>query len=198
MTWLDDQPAESLRHLLRNTNVPFLSTLLDGTILWANPAFESLLGYTLAELTDPMIGNWRRLTYDPVDTAHDAAMAAEVVAGVRKAYVYVKPYRHKQGHPVPSMIHVLRVPHAGEFLYFHVSVTPLQSSGAHAAVSLQEIDDKLTEVLARIPRLQLQPLIAWANQYPIRAGVIVFCILAWVLGDEFVTIARTAREILMP
>jgi hypothetical protein len=123
-----------------------------------------------------------------------------VAAGVRKDYQFQKAYRHKSGHPVPVTIHGLRYPRDGEFIDFHVSVTPLHHDQVQMAAAMAEIAIKLNQLLERAPDLRisiwLMRLTAWANEFPVRAAIVGFCILAWILGDRFIEIATAAKRLL--
>jgi PAS domain S-box-containing protein len=134
--WLTKRTKEELEHWLRRCDIPLLASMPDGSILWCNPAFEDLLGYTSAELEHM---SWVDLTDAKSDREADIQMAREVAAGTRDSYNLEKKYRTKHGPAKTVRIHVLRNPFAGDFYCYFVSCTPLDVGYDVALARMEEM-----------------------------------------------------------
>lgn len=145
MVWLRTKNKETLETWLRETSIPMLATMPNGDILWANQAYEDLVGFTLVELQQIEEG-WKWLTVDDADTENDTQMAGAVVHGERTQYHFRKQYRHKSGEFKSVEIHVLRYPLAGEFQFFLVSVIALD----HGFSKVIEEMDTMKEIILRL------------------------------------------------
>jgi len=69
---------------------------IDGKMLDCNPAFRSMLGYTIAELVQR---EYQDITH-PLDQAVSRKLFNELVNGKRKSYFIEKRYLHKDGHVI--------------------------------------------------------------------------------------------------
>lgn len=150
MNWLSKQNNNTLKSWLTNTQAPMLATLPDGTILWANHAFESLLGYSAPELIgDDKSGSmtWMQLTEDAKDLAADLTLSDEAHSGQRSGYYMQKRYRAKDGSLKRVVIDVLRHPPYGEFECFLVTNIPVDRGIEFAMAELAIIRQLMTAVV---------------------------------------------------
>lgn len=176
-----------------------LATLLDGSVLWANPAFEELTQYTISEFTRgqrPI--TWPDITVDHGDLESDLAMAHAVVAGDRQEYQLTKQYRRKDGTPVNVIIHVLRFPLHGDFQCFLVSVYPIDHGAQFAIKELTEMRAEMMTIMERMERTDsdFARILKWADEHPRKAALIA-AFLAWVtFGKQVFEFFDYWREVL--
>lgn len=197
--WIEGLECAGLHYWLVETRVPMLAKKPDGSILWANPAFEQLLGYTVSELTDPNRVSWHRLTGDAADLAADLEMGADVVAGRRTDYQLAKTYITKTGSPVRVMVHVLRFPMSGPFDFYMVSVTPLDTVAAQVMLEVEALRTefiKLAEHVAKpaAPTLS-DKVFDWAKGHPMYAGIVSVFMAFILFGSRVSEIVREIKSI---
>ena len=83
-----------LQHWVVEGKVPRLISKSDGQILWCNPEFEDLVGYSLAEFHRGTM-DWRRLTTNQLELETDEEMVRQVLSGERRDYTLIKNYQSK-------------------------------------------------------------------------------------------------------
>lgn len=191
MTWLTKQPDTLLTEWLRHTKAPMLSTLPDGTILWCNDAFETLVGWTSVEMVGKL--SWKDLTQDSDELAADIELAKETVAGRRTDYQLQKPYATKNGPPQRVVIDVVRYPQVGEFECFLVSVFPVDRGVEFAMGQLTEIRAMLLEMMAQRPTgLTFEKLVDFHKDRPVIAWTITLTLAALLFGNRVIEIVSLA------
>lgn len=174
----------------------------DGSIIWANSATERVLGYSFAELTEteksPGI-SWEDLTTDRRDLIADQEMVKSMVEGERTDYMMQKSYRAKSGEQIPSLIHVLRWPPAGDADCFLVSVMPLGKSSEvliseiaelKRIVSNQDKDSHGWEAVVAIAK--------WGNENKLPAAGLLLFLAVLFGGDRVAEVAERVIKIFTP
>lgn len=186
--WLDRQTPGVLRQWLKATNVPMLATRPDGAILWANQAYEDLVGYASTELVG--VRTWIELTSGAADSEGDAKMAELIASGERTEYSFRKAYLHKTQQPRPVRIHVLRYPAHGPFEFFLVSVLPLDAD-VSVLEEVESIQVRLVELMSQ-NRNSLEHVTELAKAHPIVATVIAAVLSTLLFGDRVLELAGRA------
>lgn len=85
--------SDHYRLIFESSHVGIVNTDLNGNFLDANPAFCTMLGYTLPELRGTSIG---AITH-PDDLSANLAKRAEVTAGIVGSEIFEKRYLHRNG-----------------------------------------------------------------------------------------------------
>lgn len=194
MSWLETVEPVGLRDWIRYTYVPMLASLPDGTILWANPSYERLTGYTLPELEKK---SWQDMTIDLDDRSADIEMALSLKTGERKQYQLRKQCQHKTGTGPQVLIDALRYPQEGKFVCFFVSVIPLDEGYNQ---SLREIE-KLRLIMEVFLKSQkdrqttVEKLTAWAEKHPKMAFLASAVIFIFLFGDRSLEIIKSVMTL---
>lgn len=200
--WIDEQ-TDSLRLWIRRMKAPLLVSKADGTILYANEAFESFLGYSVAEL---LRVSWKELTVSDADLEADLAMVRSVQEGTRMEYEQQKSYRHKRGHPKECFIHVLRYPLLGpEIDCFLVTVRPLDGNQDYIARQLEnfrlaqlEQVEMLAEVIEEKRRSSFERAWQWATENKLVAGAAGLFFSTFLFGDRALEHAANIKKLFFP
>lgn len=196
MSWLEGQHKDPLKYWLRYTSSPLLVSQLDGEIVWCNPAFEELLGYTNAEISNQQI-KWTDLTQSKEDLQADLMMAKELALGNSQSYKLQKEYRRKAGGLVRVIIHVMRYPPSGNLDYFLVTVLPLDMGYDFAMEKLANLEDQLIKIFSVMSENNTNKLWEWANENkPISAALFVL-FLTLLLGDRVVEIVKAIKDVFL-
>lgn len=194
--WLERQ-TEAAQTWIRYTSNPLLVSAADGGILWANEAFENLLGYTSAELKGM---SWKKITVDSEELESDESMMHEVLRGDRRDYTLVKSYRHRKRHPVECIIHVLRYPLVGpEVSFFLVSVHPVDQH-RDCIRQTETLRMMMSEVIALLNNRKTAgaALAEWSRANP-RLTILMGAVLCVLLfGSRVIEIARDLVGIISP
>lgn len=187
--WLSQQSKEKLEHWVRHTKTPMLATLPDGSILWTNAAFESLLGYAKVELAGQK--TWIELTKPDENLGYDRQMVEQVVAGTMTDYQLQKQYLTKSGSTKTVVIDVLRYPLSGPFECFLVAVVPVDRGVELAVGQLAAIRKLILEMLEREPKgLTFDKLLAWSKDHPLASAIIGTLFAFLLFGERIFEILR--------
>lgn len=166
-----------------------LATMPNGDILWANAAFENLLGYTSVELVGKK--TWVELTKSGEDLLYDQQNVSELLSGNRTSYQLQKHYITKGGTFLPVVIDVLRYPVAGEFECFLVAVVPVDRGLELALSQVVEIRSLLVEMTEKAPSgLTVDKAISFAKEHPVAATVIGTLFGVLLFGERVIEILK--------
>lgn len=196
--WLTEQ-SEALRRWLTSTHCPMLASLEDGTIVWANTAFEELLNYTVVELTGhgSIHGvSWKDLTVNSDDLNADLALIESLKEGHRNEYRLQKSYRKKNGEPVPVLIQVLRWPPAGDVEVYLVTILPLNISTSYLLSEFQSMNKLLVQVLQTNQCSFTDRFVKWAAKNKFAATVLILFVTTFLFGDRVMEIAGQIKSLL--
>ena len=197
--WIQDQ-HESLRKWLVHTACPMLVSSQDGSILWANPSFEELLGYTSFELIgDKKAGargvKWTDLTVDPDDLKADLAMVRDLSQGARIEYQLRMSYRAKSGDPVGVIIHVLRWPQQGDVECFLVTAMPIGRGVDFMVGEIATMQKTLSDFVAIKSISWWFHLYSWAGKNKTLAAMLSLFVFVFIFGDRAIEIAESVKKI---
>lgn len=191
--WIDSQVPEMACRWIKETSVPLLVTVRNGTLLWCNEAFEEFVGYTVSELRG-MEDCWQRLTIDQGDATYDSEMAEMVESRERYDYRFRKKYISKDGVPRPCEIHVLRHPEAGSFEYFLVSVLPLDLSYGAMLEELQLLQRSLLDLSSK-PDMWERMMLFYKSQP--KTAIVVTIVLSYLLfGDRVIDLIERGIKVM--
>lgn len=192
MSWLTKQEDGLLRTWIVRTKTPMLVTMPDGSILWCNESFESLLGYSSFELVGKR--SWHDLTDDKSDLAAHIALAGDAVAGKRRDFQMHKPYRTKDGPKIRVVIDVVRYPQAGDFECFLVSAVPTDRGVHFALGQLTEIHTLMIEIIGREKenKDRIDAFFAWVSSKPMVGYPIILFFAILLFGSR---VAELIKEI---
>jgi len=123
--------------------------------VWANGAFERLVGYSQAELSEK---TWMDITATE-DLGADLKNVRAVISGDDMQYTMLKNYVHKRGHKVKICLAVWRHPSDyREFVCFIVEAMPEPVT----ASDIRSVENSLTAILKaveqRVSRLEKDDL----------------------------------------
>ena len=187
--WLSQQSKEKLEHWVRHTKTPMLATLPDGSILWTNTAFETLLGYTKVELAGQK--TWIELTKPDENLGYDRQMVEQVVAGTMTDYQLQKQYLTKSGSTKTVVIDVLRYPTIGPFECFLVAVVPVDRGVELAIGQLSEIRKLILKMIEKEPKgLTFDKLMGWTKEHPLVAAIIGTLFAFLLFGERVFEILK--------
>ena len=154
--WIDDAPEDILRTWVKHSPTMELVSLLDGTILWANPAFCDWSQYTLSEL--------RKMTLMQISVP-DKNLEADIdetkrLDAYNPSYVVKKQYVPKSSAPEWGHLTVMRYPLTGDIQCCLCTWEPMRNGTAKAFTVAMEhysaIDRKLEAMTAEIQTLTKQ------------------------------------------
>lgn len=198
MPWIDDQPKAIIVDWLRRVNTPLVVSLPDGQILWANPAFEELLGYTCYELcsaSKPV--TWKSLTVDKADLEIDEMLVDDTVKGLRQGYYIQKRFAHKSGTSVSVVIEVLRYPSAGDFEVFLVACAPMNHGADAMLAQLQTVRELLVPIAEACSRSQgftVADIKELAKSHPKIFWFVVLLFSTLLFGDRVLELIQAATQ----
>lgn len=222
MRWLADNADRTLLEgWLSSTDALMLASLADGTVLWANEAFQDFIGYSAYELygrDNPNRVKWTDFSVPDASLEADVAMANASSLGDIERYDVIKYYRPRSKAPVLCKLCVQRWPRQGELEAFLVTVLPLEN-GAHAA--MQEMMSRTDQFLQALGRLQASmdgmatslhnsitemrqvsdlesAASAWARialRYPRYAAFVALALALLVIGPNAVTVIKQITEL---
>ncbi|GAB4439623.1 MAG: hypothetical protein OHK0015_34650 [Chloroflexi bacterium OHK40] len=95
-----DEREAVFRAVADHTELGITVTDAHGALLYANPAFEQLLGYSLAELQQIGVGSRARAD----ELAEEHRLIEELFAGAREYYQFVKQLRRRDGSEAPVQV----------------------------------------------------------------------------------------------
>lgn len=186
--WIDQQDKQKLATWVKFTKVPMLATMPDGKILWANEAFENLLGYTLTELERL---TWIKITKDDDDLEYDLQNAASTIAGERFDYQLQKTYIAKSGSSKSCVIDVMRFPRTGEFQCFLVAVLPLDRGSDLALIQLSEIRTLMLTLMSQpVTGLTWEKATIFAKEHPLVASIIGTFLATVLFGERVIELLK--------
>lgn len=197
MPFIEQLSADELREWLNQSVTPLQIGMPDGKILWANPAYEKLVGYTLPELVNPVRVLWSDLIDDPADRQVAIDLAKEVQGGQRTSYELQVRYRAKTGSPTLVVKQVLRYPQSGEFKYLLVCCTRLDAANEQFIAQVNGVRKDLAAILTKLAQPQdsyLMRYFAWAEKNPIYAAMITLFVAAFLFGDRVIEVFTQVRE----
>jgi diguanylate cyclase len=145
---LEDKPAAFFKGLIRASSTAIIITDAlrdDNPIVWVNPAFEAVSGYTLAEVTGR---NCRFLQNGDRDQPELAALRDAVAAG-RSHTCTLRNYR-KDGSLFWSRMHVFPVPDAEGTVVNFVAFLEDVSAAVKAQAEVANAREHLSAVLESI------------------------------------------------
>lgn len=196
MTWLENQKPENLKSWLRNMKVPAFAADVDGCLLWCNPEFEELIGYTINELVTM---HWIDLAETKFEKDNTIAMNKETSDGRRPGYMARKDYRCKDGPPIKCIEDVLRSPIAGDFECFLVTIQPINNGFGFAVERLEEVHAKFdafmlafkqaSETPAEL-KIGLSDVHNAAREHPIIATVCLLLFGVLLFGERVIEIVQ--------
>lgn len=146
--WLSDSERMLLEQWIDGTTHPMAATLQDGRVLYANKAWQRVIGYTDIEYDSGV--KWTEITIDSNDLKLDTALALETMKGERQSYQFSKTYRHKEHHPIPGFVFVQRYPLTGgeeEFECFLVSFHPSQQTELSIITEFSKLNEQTHDIL---------------------------------------------------
>lgn len=114
---------EELSTVVNHTHLGVARVAVDGRFLYVNPAYESLTGYTSAEL---LALRWQDIT-PPSDRDVDEKMVEEIVLGKRTTYDMQKAYNRKFNGIVPVWLRVIGCYNDGTLEHFIVTADPREA-----------------------------------------------------------------------
>ena len=190
--WLDSHP-DALATYIRRSRIPHSFTLPDGRFLWANPAWEQMLDYSVVELQEI---SWRAVTASQSDAEYDSRMAKDLASEepTRTSYEFRKSYLRKNGTPVPVVIHVQRFPETGPFRFFIVTSLP---EPPVIEVVKQEFREMRKEHAEREANRLSVRFMELAQKYPKVAMMVTGFILFLFFGEEATQYLREIAKIFL-
>lgn len=200
--WLDTQEKQVLTDWIRRTKIPVLASKPDGRILWVNPAFEALTGYSYYEIVDkdnPL--TWKDITVEE-DLLFDERMVEDLEKGVRTDYMMEKRYKHKNGPPVSVIIEVLRYPLAGEFQFCLVTAVPLNHGYEAALIQLKTIKELLVPIAEvcekNLGGLTVEKVYDFIVNNPKKAAFIALLLAVLLFGKDVLETITSIQRVLTP
>lgn len=139
-----DIPNEFWRSFCEDADYPMACIDRNNQFVWANIAYQKLLGYSIAELTGR---TWMSIT-DQEYVGGDLASVQALLHGKISSYTMFKKYIHKRGFDVPIQLTVTRFPRSAteELLFFQKEASP----PAVDEYMLEELEKKLTKSIEDI------------------------------------------------
>lgn len=138
MTRISKVPDAWWRRACEVIHHPLACVSQNNGFVWANMAFERLVGYSLAELKEL---TWMDITIQE-HVGGDLASVQAVVRGDSDMYCMTKTYKHKSGHDVPVEVTVWRFPPSvGDFACFVVEAMPESAT----IKQLSDVHDRLRD-----------------------------------------------------
>jgi PAS domain S-box-containing protein len=200
MCWLEQQTS-ALRVWLQGTPSPMLVTVEHGEILWANEAFEKLLGYSLYELVNKKQGvNWKDITIDLEDLESDEWLLGQIRNNSRKEYTITKRFRSKVGNAIEVVNHVQRYPSNGDIECFLVTVMPVENTLIETMRELRGVKNQVTEALALLtvstPKPFHEKYMMWVKSNPIFGSIVTLTVFTFLFGDRVLEIFQKALLLL--
>lgn len=195
--------CKMLQHWTVEGKIPRLISLSNGDILWCNPEFEDLVGYTLAEFHRG-VTNWKKLTTNQIELETDEEMVRQILDGERRDYTLVKNYQTKTRGLVRVQLCVQRwPPDPSEEILFLCEVIPLIGHHPAACETTQHVlerlagdvrrmRDHLSEVHVDVKsekhrKTQMVDVVQWVieqvQQHPKSAFSLAAVVLTLVLGE---------------
>lgn len=221
--WISNQKKELLELFIIDIEIPVLVSGPTGSVLWANPAFEEFIGYTLWELTTGSNGrgiNWETLTVAGESLEADKEMARQCINGERDRYSVKKQYIPKNDRPVWVDINVVRYPQSGPVECFIIVVVPMKN-GTQAAFAMsmdriKELSDEIRKLQKGYPEMENnivngvkdaievkteteQIFVSTArliNRNPKVSAAICLIILIMILGTQLVQAIETTKKLM--
>lgn len=169
-------------------------TLGDGTFLWANKAFESLLQYSLPELTRKDGVKWVDLTTNHKDLETDQELIKELLEESRDQYHLQKAYRKKTGDVVDVIIQVIRYPSKGTVECFLVTIMPVEKANEYMASRIRIIEKLLSDFI-KDRKSPSEKLIEWAQANKIPATILGLFISFLLFGPRVIEFAREVKNL---
>lgn len=196
MSWKAD--CDLVRHWLASTSCPMLAAKEDGSILFANEAFESLLGYTSPELIGGNL-KWQDLTSDRGDERAEEELSNDLFEGKRDSYSMIKSLSQKQGIPVRVLSHVMRWPASGDFECYLISIIPLEADLDSIMDSVSDVRTQMYDLIRHITKPQpsvLDRALVWANENQMKASIIACVALGMLFGESFLVVLSRVLSVL--
>lgn len=200
-----------LQHWVVEGKVPRLISKADGSILWCNPEFEDLVGYSLAEFHRGTM-DWRKLTTNQLELETDEEMVRQVLNGDRRDYTLIKSYQSKTRGLVRVQLCAQRWPPAtdtADEVLFLCEALPLNGHHpascetthrvmARLAKDVQAMRDEIVNL--KSPATEMSDVIEWIvkqiQSHPKTWLSIGSVILVLLLGDAgFALVMRILKAI---
>lgn len=203
--WLENADCKALRSMIRSSTSHYLISKLDGSILWANPAFCDWSGYTLNELTKM---TWIELSSKDSDFDADL-QAIRQLDSYTTSYRVQKKYIPKNSKPQIGTLDVTRWPATGEIEYCMCKWEPMVNGTAQAFEFAIESYDKVEKSILRlsecIEKMQMQTeeekfgmsALRMMNKHP-KITIMVILVFCSLVGFTSVTKALQDVGLLPP
>lgn len=193
--WLQNASKDILVTLVRYSSSMYIISKLDGTILWANPAFCEWSKYSLLELQKL---TWMQLSVEDEDLEVDME-SLKTLTEYNLSYTIQKKYIPKNDKPQLGNLHVTRYPPSGSIDLCICRWEPLTNGTAEAfelaLKSNQTLADKMDSLTKAVETVTTQTdeqklvisLLNFCQKHPRIAGAVLVIFLGSVGADNIIS-----------